>query len=1763
MQKVFGKYLGAAIVLLSVIVLVSIGTAGSAEAYDAHGPIFILDNASLISLGFPGEGTEENPFLIQNYEIDGAGGSAIAIYDTDLHVKIRNCLLSDSTEPSSVIHLENVQNVTIENNRLVDSYVGVGLVSSNNIVIQDNIFEGYNTGMVLDNSDDNVLFNNTCVLDIAEPTGRVGIQLISSDHNRLEENNCSGNNVGIELRSSNYNTLVANICDDNDGDGIAIDSSINNTVTENVCRGNSIGGMVLYSSLSVTTGNEISSNTCSGSALVTEWGAGIFLSSSTTYPISGNNISDNELINNYHGIWALNSGSNNITFNTVHGNQVSGIYLNSTSNCIVSSNTVYDNGDSGIWLDGSSGCMVNFNTAWSNFNGTCLYDSDDNILSHNELQGNTYGIYLSISSYNTVSDNNCSDSVGGDGIQLRSSDFNTLQNNIANDNVGWRGIFLFTSSSNTLRNNTCNGNSDGISIYSRNDAFSTDNVIHNNTCVLNTNAGINVQAYSDGTIITNNTCNDNANRGVQISASSNCRIANNTGLRNVDGLFISTMNIENVIDDNDFSDNTRYGIYIGDSIGSSVANNTCVGNAQMGIRVNNFHSGSIVNNTGNEAGVGIYLTSSDDNQVINNNCSLNTADPGSNYGIWLTSSHRNTITDNICDQNGNSGIYLGYSNDNVLTNNSCSGNPGAGVFLYYAHASVLYSNTLNGNGIGIETDHSYDLVIVENEIHENTNGMELYGADGSDVIGNNCTAASLMYYQTYGIFLKYSLSVIVLDNDCNYNYVGIMNEDSDDIVISDNNCDLNFQTGIELRWALGNVVSNNSCTGNSIGMTVIASEGNTISDNNCSGNVQAGINFYNGDSPHNVICNNTFSNNGYGMWVESLIDSRIWNNTCEDNAKAGMRIAYRCNYNVIENNTIINNGYLLKDDGYGMWSAGMGMAIDGSGEYNWCDGNIIANNTIENSRLYGLQILNSFGNRVFGNVFIGNNGTTSEYDPAKVQAFDDGTNFWNDTTYGNLWADWTSPDADGDGIVDEAYLIDGGANNDLLPLAVSVAITSPADGFVTGETSVDISGTAVSYFGVDHLTWHNAATGASGDCSGTDIWTATVPLADGDNVITVTMVDLHGSEANASITVVLDVVPPTLEITYPVEGAYVGSSVTVTWIGSDADSGIAYYIVSIEGLFFVNVTESSYTINDLAEGPCTVLVTAYDVAGNYLDVPVSFTVDVTAPTVTIDSPADNFLSTESSVTMTWNGSDVVSGVDRYEVSWEGGAPVTLLPSDSTYTFNGLSDGSHVLTVTVYDKAGLSSSDAVTIRVDTQPPSLTITYPVEGGYVANSDVTVTWSGFDAGTGVAYYTASIEGLAPFNTTGTSCTFNDLADGTYTVLVSAYDQLGNHRDVTATFTVDTVAPALAIDSPEEGQLLNSSSVTVSWNTTDDNPGTVLVRFDDEAWATATGEEFSKTALNDGHHTAYVKATDAAGNSVEGMVNFTVDTTAPTVAFISPGEGSLVNSSTGMVEWAVDDAVSSIRVDGGAWIELGPNTSWEYSLEDGAHIIEVKVTDLAGNSAIATLNITVDTVAPEAEVSPIGDDLELDLVILVEFSEEMNQTSVSVVVPGVTGALDWEGNAVMFTPSVLYYNHEYAVQVTGKDLAGNGFEVNWTFSTRSVGNLTGVILDENGDPVSNVTVTAGGEFTTVTDENGRFVFLNLSVGTYLFEVDAEGYEPFSFNATVEQGVTSDQGTVEMVLDDTEGEEDDGGSIWQYVIIAIIVVAVLGVVAFVFLRKK
>ncbi|MCK5409911.1 MAG: hypothetical protein KAJ30_06560, partial [Candidatus Heimdallarchaeota archaeon] len=55
--------------------------------------IYINELDDFIEYGFPGNGSEENPFIIENYEISNLDVHGIAIYNVDQYFIIRNCVL--------------------------------------------------------------------------------------------------------------------------------------------------------------------------------------------------------------------------------------------------------------------------------------------------------------------------------------------------------------------------------------------------------------------------------------------------------------------------------------------------------------------------------------------------------------------------------------------------------------------------------------------------------------------------------------------------------------------------------------------------------------------------------------------------------------------------------------------------------------------------------------------------------------------------------------------------------------------------------------------------------------------------------------------------------------------------------------------------------------------------------------------------------------------------------------------------------------------------------------------------------------------------------------------------------------------------------------------------------------------------------------------------------------------------------------------------------------------------------------------------------------------------------------------------------------------------------------------------------------------------------------------------------------------------------------------------------------------------------------
>jgi hypothetical protein len=120
--------------------------------------------------------------------------------------------------------------------------------------------------------------------------------------------------------------------------------------------------------------------------------------------------------------------------------------------------------------------------------------------------------------------------------------------------------------------------------------------------------------------------------------------------------------------------------------------------------------------------------------------------------------------------------------------------------------------------------------------------------------------------------------------------------------------------------------------------------------------------------------------------------------------------------------------------------------------------------------------------------------------------------------------------------------------------------------------------------------------------------------------------------------------------------------------------------------------------------------------------------------------------------------------------------------------------------------------------------------------------------------------------------------------------------------------------------------------------------------------------------------------------------------------------------------------------------------------------------------------------------------------------------------------------------------------------------------GAISGTLVDEDGEPISGVTVTVvGTSLTATTGSDGTFNIADVPPDTYDLTFSKEGYETQTVeDVVVTEGTTTalDQNVVLMAEeeDDDDGE-DDLTMVWIIIIIVIIVVVLL--LVFMFMKKK
>ena len=457
-----------------------------------------------------------------------------------------------------------------------------------------------------------------------------------------------------------------------------------------------------------------------------------------------------------------------------------------------------------------------------------------------------------------------------------------------------------------------------------------------------------------------------------------------------------------------------------------------------------------------------------------------------------------------------------------------------------------------------------------------------------------------------------------------------------------------------------------------------------------------------------------------------------------------------------------------------------------------------------------------------------------------------------------------------------------------------------------------------------------------------------------------------------------DTTPPTISINTPAPGQlFPVGSVPVNWSASDVGTGLDHFELRVDlgTPVVLGPDVTGYTVS-LADGNHTIQVTAFDGANNSASASVPVIVDTTSPSLSVTYPADGAVFATTTVAMAWTASDATSGLDRLELSLDGGPATVLAPNETNHTFAGLSDGSHTATLVAYDRAGHSTTAARTFVVDTAAPTVTIDAPV-AGWVSTRSVQVTWTAADVGSGLDHIEVSLDGNPPavLPGTATSTTLTGVSDGPHTIVVQAFDRAGSSASASVAISVDATLPTATVTSPTPGQFLGTSSVQLAWTASDAPSGIDHFEVSIDGGVATTVPSgtttYVFTGVTDGSHTFRLRAIDRAGNAVTASVTATVDVSPPTLAISSPTAAAFIRSHSVIVTWTAGDATSGIdhylvSLDGGsAQTVVGTATSYTFAgTSDGAHTILVTAVDRAGNTHPASVTVTVDATNPSVSI-------------------------------------------------------------------------------------------------------------------------------------------------------------------------------------------------------
>ncbi|NGF41539.1 Ig-like domain-containing protein [Enterobacter hormaechei] len=645
-------------------------------------------------------------------------------------------------------------------------------------------------------------------------------------------------------------------------------------------------------------------------------------------------------------------------------------------------------------------------------------------------------------------------------------------------------------------------------------------------------------------------------------------------------------------------------------------------------------------------------------------------------------------------------------------------------------------------------------------------------------------------------------------------------------------------------------------------------------------------------------------------------------------------------------------------------------------------------------------------------------------------------------------------------------------------------------------------------------------------------WSAAIPAADvgalaaGTVTVTVAGQSAAGNPVSISHDVTVDLAAVAISIDAiatddVINAAEKGADLVLSGSTSNVEEnqtvtitfGGKSYTAKVDADGNWTATVPSSDLAGLKDGDASVQVSVTNVNGNSASAGREYSVDATAPTVTIDTVAgDNVI----------NGSEAAAGVAiSGTTTAEVGQTVTVNLGGNSYTaqvqqggvwsinvpaadLSTLADNGYTVQVSVSDAAGNPGSAGKAITLDTTPPTVSFNV-VAGDDVINSVehgqaqvISGTATGASVGDklvitiGSNQYTTTVDASGKWSVGVPASDISALTDGTVTLSATITDSAGNSSTQTHDVVVNTASVALTvntlsgddvINAAEAGaslvingssaQFANGTQVTITLN---GKSYTATIQ-SDGSWTTTVPAADVGTLADGASYQVSVSAQDSAGNSASATHTISVDTTAPVISVNTLSGDDVLNAAEAQQPLTVHGSSSAeagqtvtVTLGGKTYTALVANDgTWTLdvpaadlaNLSEGALTVTASVNDKAGNNGQTTHTLTVDTVAPAVTISTVADD---DIVNDAEQLAGQTISGTTTAEQGQTVTVSFNGHSYQATVAA---NGSWSVFVPGRDFLGLS-DGDYT--------ITATVSDKAGNPGSAThDVTLNGDVPTI----------------------------------------------------------------------------------------